>query len=99
LRSRNRKPVTTAKGKNMPIKKMSAQIKEFKELIIMIIFFITTIGVMAKGFIDKRIDIKLNPVVEALEFQNFLMMESLPDTIVDRATAKYVNSQKGLVKK
>jgi len=47
--------------------------------------------------IDKRINAAQKPVVQALEFQNFLMMENMPDSLVERAEKKYLISQRGKV--
>jgi hypothetical protein len=52
----------------------------------------------ARPDIDNRIEVKTNPIVDALEFNNYLTMEALPDSIVDRAIKKYTNSKKGRVK-
>ena len=49
--------------------------------------------------IDKRIAAAQNPIVSALEFQNFLMMESMPDSAIAAAEKKYITSQRGKVQK
>lgn len=45
--------------------------------------------------IDKRIAAAQNPIVSALEFQNFLMMESMPDSAIAAAEKKIYNLTTG----
>jgi len=44
--------------------------------------------------IERRIDEKLNPVAEALVWQNYLYMEYYPDSVIERATEKFAYMKK-----
>lgn len=39
--------------------------------------------------IDLRIEREVTPVADAIEFQNYMWMEYLPDSVVQRATKRY----------
>ena len=79
------------------------QTENLKSRITMIAAFAALIGATAKFTwstfaipqVDGMICEKVNPLIDALEFQNYLMMEAMPDSVVERASRKYINSRKG----
>lgn len=49
--------------------------------------------------VERRICVKTDPILEAMELQNYLIMESMPDSSVNRAIEKYTrmrNAMKGV---
>lgn len=50
---------------------------------------------LARPDIDERIDIKQKGIIEALEYQNFLKMETMTDEQVNAAEKKYLSFKKG----
>lgn len=54
---------------------------------------------LAEPRIDCQIDKKILPIQDAIEYQNFLMMSTLTDEQVNRATQRYLNSKNARTKK
>jgi hypothetical protein len=48
--------------------------------------------------IDKRIKQSTDPIVEAINFQNFLIMATMPDSTIRIAEWRYSISKKGVAK-
>lgn len=49
---------------------------------------------LAEPRIDSKINCKLKPVEDALEYQNYLMMADMPDSTVQKAERMYLQSRK-----
>jgi hypothetical protein len=54
---------------------------------------------LAAPCIQQQIEKTTNPIVDALEFQTFLMMQNLTDAQIKRATDSYTAAQKVRVKR
>ena len=48
--------------------------------------------------IDRRVDRKIDPVIEVMEYQNFLIMEQMPDDKVRSAEQKYTSYKRTRVR-
>lgn len=56
-------------------------------------------GTLAVPEIDRRVDMKINPVIEVMEYQNFLIMEQMPDDKVRAAEQKYTSYKRARIQK
>jgi cytochrome c biogenesis protein CcdA len=85
----------------MMAKKIFERVRDVLTLIIVVATIMS--GIVTFGWcklalpeVDKRISEKQQPIIDALEFQNFLMMETMPDTAVIQAEQKYTASKRGI---
>ena len=54
---------------------------------------------LAEPCVQRQIDKSVNPVVDVLEYQNFLMMQTLTDEQIQKAERSYIAAQKVRVKR
>lgn len=50
----------------------------------------------ATPLIDKRIRQQTEPIIEAIEYQNYLMMATMSDDQLEVANKRWINSRKAL---
>ena len=80
------------------------KIKQMGELAKSILAIMALAGaVMAFGWnnygkptVERMICEKTDPLVDAMELQNYLIMESMPDSLVERAIDKYTRMRNAL---
>lgn len=48
--------------------------------------------------VDRRIKNATDPIIEAIEFQNYLLMATMSDSSIERATKRFTASRKGVVR-
>ena len=84
-------------------KKFIDKIKDLKEMLIVLVTLFTIFsGAVVFGWnkiampeIDKRIENKQQPIVDALKYQSFLMEVMMPDSLIEKAERRYVISKRG----
>ena len=57
-----------------------------------------TWNVFARPAIQVQIEATTNPIQEAIEFQNFLMMVNMPDSLIRKAEQLYTSTKRIKIK-
>ena len=75
----------------------------WQRVIALILSTAAVVGLLWANLAEPRIDSKIktcvNPLCEAIEYQNFLMMSNMSDSAIERAERLYISSRKGRVMK